>query len=295
MKCEQAQFQQQLLSIEETLNKLIKAKPEALQAILFAAARYSLLAPGKRLRPLLAIITAGSYGVSLEPTLHPACALELIHTYSLIHDDLPCMDNDELRRGRPTLHKIYGDGPALLAGDFLLTFAFQVLAECPELSSDQKIQLISVLAKRSGAEGMIGGQVVDLAHEGQQIEWPTLHFMHTHKTAALITAALEFGAIIGNAPATDKTLLSRIGQELGLAFQIIDDWLDVTGNPAALGKNTLSDLKKQKPTAITLLGLNEGKEYADHLLDSALKKISQLSIPADELKVLAQKLVYRSY
>lgn len=295
MHTQQVDFKLQLSAIETALDELIRARPAAMHSLLFEAARYSLLAPGKRLRPLLAIVTAESFGTPLASALKPACALELIHTYSLIHDDLPCMDNDDLRRGRPTLHKVYGDGQALLTGDYLLTFAFQVLAESSDLTADQRIQLISTLSRHAGADGMIGGQSVDLTHEGKPIDWATLHFMHTRKTAALITAALEFGAIIGNAPPADLHLLSQIGEELGLAFQIIDDCLDVAGNHISLGKNTLSDLNKHKPTAVTLLGLNESKQYADRLLASALNGISQLSIPTFSLKELATKFVFRSF
>jgi geranylgeranyl diphosphate synthase type II len=275
-------FESHLLAIEQTLDQVIPLKENAPHASLFRAARYSLLAPAKRLRPLLVLITAEIYGAPLQSSLYPACALEMIHTYSLIHDDLPCMDNDDVRRGLPTLHKAYDEGQALLAGDYLLTHAFYVLTESPHLSPEQRLKLIHILSLRAGSEGMIGGQAVDITQEGNTIDWPTLHFMHAHKTAALITAALEFGATIGEAPPSDLLLLSQIGEHLGVAFQIVDDLLDLTGH-------------EQKPTAITLLGMEKGKERADHLLNSALLKISQLSVPSAPLKDLAQKLVNRTF
>ncbi len=274
---------------------LIQEKKETPQKLLFEAARYSLLSGGKRLRPILAFAVAEMYGTPIEKILTPACALEIVHTYSLIHDDLPCMDDDDLRRGMPTLHKVYGEGHAVLTGDFLLTFAFELLAKSPHLTSDEKIELITSLSEAAGAEGMIGGQVVDLLSEGKPINWDTLECMHVGKTSALIISALEFGAIIGNAPLRDRELLRTFGKSIGLAFQIIDDVLDVTSTTEDLGKPAGSDKEKAKPTAVTLLGLEKARTYAEALFEEARKALNELSLPSPLLQQLAKKLVFRTF
>ena len=185
--------------IEDRLHALIPPHSDFLYAALFDSARYSLFSGGKRLRPLLALASAHTFDSSLEKALDPACALECIHTYSLIHDDLPCMDNDDMRRGKPTLHRAFPEWHALLTGDYLATFAFEIIAKSPALSDAEKIDLISVLANRAGAHGMIGGQMIDLLSQGVQVDKEMLHQMHAHKTACLISASLEFGAIVANA------------------------------------------------------------------------------------------------
>ncbi len=267
--------------IEKTLESLISPREGALHASLFDAGRYALHSGGKRLRPLLVLATAEAYQAPLERAIVPACALELIHTYSLVHDDLPCMDDDDERRGKPTVHKIYGEGHAVLTGDFLLTYAFQLLSEDKHLSADQKLQLIRCLAFNAGADGMIGGQVVDLLSENKKIDWETLKFMDLYKTAALISTALEFGAIIGGAPPDDYLLLNEIGKNLGLAFQIIDDILDA-------GK------EEEKTTVLSFLTIEEAEELALSLYKTACDKLKALSVPTPTLSLLAQKLVFRS-
>lgn len=247
------------------------------QGEIAAAARYSVLSPGKRLRPQLLIRTAEIYGSPLEHALTPACALELVHAYSLIHDDLPCMDNDDMRRGKPSLHKIYPEGHALLTGDFLLTYAFQLLAESPYLSANQKLSLVRTLSLRSGAHGMIGGQEQDIASSGKEVDLETLKTIHKRKTASLITAALECGGIIGNS--SDLELLSQIGENLGLAFQIIDDILD---------ENT------DQLTILKHFDIEKARSYAHELFHSALKDIQTLSRPAPQLEVLAKQLIFRA-
>lgn len=266
--------------INHRLNELLDFK-QLPQKELFEAAKYSLLAPGKRLRPLFVLSILHGYGTPLQIGIDPACAIEMIHTYSLIHDDLPCMDNDDLRRGRPTLHKVYPEGLAVLTGDFLLTYAFEILASSKKLSNTQKIDLISVLSKRAGAAGMIGGQVVDLASEGQSIGWDTLHFMHLHKTAALFTACLEFGGILCDAPKADKSLLQNCGKALGVAFQVIDDLIE-----EPMG----SDFAKGKATTVTMLGAQKAEEKAKLLLNEALSFASNLSKPCPLLEVLIKEL-----
>jgi geranylgeranyl diphosphate synthase, type II len=282
-----------LNQIQETLDSLVAEHADAPHNILFIAARYSLLASGKRLRPLLVLATAEAFGAVPQKILVPACALELVHTYSLIHDDLPCMDDDDLRRGQPTLHKIYNEGHAVLTGDYLLTYAFQALAESPGLTAKQKLRLVHSLSKSAGPNGLIGGQVVDLASSGQEIDWPILQFMHLNKTSSLIVAALEFGGIIGGAPKKDMALLASIGRNLGLAFQIVDDILDVTGSQEMLGKPIGSDKKNQKTTAVSLLGLEKAQEYAEELFSQTKRDLESLSTPAPKLEYLAQKLIYR--
>lgn len=279
--------------IERTLDELVQERKNFPHSSLFEAARYSLLSKAKRLRPLLTLATVEIYGGNIESALHPACALELIHTYSLIHDDLPCMDDDDLRRGRPTLHKVYAEGHAVLTGDFLLTYAFEVIAKAPLLSSKQKLELIKVLAERAGGDGMVGGQTVDLLSEGKATDWDTLQFIHHNKTAALIACALDFGAIIANAPAEDRNNLQRIGHEIGLSFQIIDDILDVTGNEAEIGKPTHSDSDNQKSTSITVLGLEKAQALADALLQSVQNRCKKLSVDSSILEEILQSLTHR--
>jgi geranylgeranyl diphosphate synthase type II len=279
--------------IEEHLSSLVQEQPKVLHHLLFESARYSLLSPGKRLRPLLVLATAQTFHADIKQALSPACAVEMIHTYSLIHDDLPSMDNDDLRRGKPTLHKVYPEGHALLTGDFLLTYAFEVLAESPGLSSDQKLSLILTLSKAAGSEGMIGGQSVDLASVGKTIDWETLRFMHLGKTAALIAASFECGAIIGNASEQDRKTIQKAGLDLGLAFQITDDILDVTSSTAMLGKSIGADQDRKKPTAVSLLGLRKAETIGEELLFRARQNLTTLSVPAPLLVELADQLVHR--
>ncbi len=214
--------------IEETLSKIL---PEKTGDELFAAARYSLFGAAKRIRPLLCLIAHELFGGDIEQALYPACALEMLHTYSLIHDDLPCMDDDDLRRGRPTLHKVYPEGHAVLTGDFLLTYAFEVLATSPGLTAEQKLDLVRALSYAAGEKGMIGGQVLDLDWSSTDYH-PRLHELvdlHEKKTAALFSAALEMGAIAAGASYKDRQLLMAAGRQIGLAFQIADDLADKDG------------------------------------------------------------------
>lgn len=264
--------------IENTLESLLSSSlfPEGEMG---PAARYAVLSGGKRLRPRLLMATATAYGAPLASTLYPACALELIHTYSLIHDDLPCMDDDDLRRGKPSLHKVYPEWHALLTGDFLLTYAFEVLAKSPDLSAETRLRLVEVLAKRAGALGMIGGQEKDMALMSQNLDLATLESIHKNKTAALITCALECGGIIANSP--DLPLLTQIGEKLGLAFQMIDDVLD-------------ADDEKEQPSIVKILGRTQARTYAEELHQSALSLILQLSKPATELEMLAHQLIFRT-
>jgi len=269
------------------LCELIPQQPDHYQHRLYESARYSLLSGGKRLRPLLCMAAGMVFDADPDTLLTPACALEMVHTYSLIHDDLPCMDDDDLRRGKPTLHKVCPEGHAVLTGDYLLTYAFQVLSEAPHLSNRQKLTLIHILAKRAGAQGMIGGQVIDLASEGDLIDFETLKFMHLGKTAALISASLEFGGLVAETSKQDGTHLINAGNYLGLAFQFTDDILDFESGS--------TDKKKHKATAISLIGMEKSKSYAEECLNLALNSFHCLSRPVPLLLELSKKFIYRDF
>ncbi len=263
------QFEDLKEALDQRLRELVSKPPHALLNPLFDAARYTLLSSGKRLRPLLTLITAQIYHVPLEAALTPACALELIHTYSLIHDDLPCMDNDDLRRGKPTLHKAYNEGHALLTGDFLLTYAFEVLSQAPALSAEIKLSLIATLAEYAGANGMIGGQLIDLSSQDRALDLETLILMHHKKTAALFSAALTFGGLLGKAAPGDFLLLKQIGENLGCAFQIFDD-LEDAGDGAS--------------SCLQLLTPQSAEKLAEEKFALVDRDLSALSKPADPLK-----------
>lgn len=272
--------------IETRLNHLITEKDVPYNTLL-KAARYSLLASAKRLRPILALATAETLGVHRDQALDPACALEMIQTYSLIHDDLPCMDDDDFRRGKPSLHKAFSESHAVLAGDFLLTFSFEVIANAPFQSPQQKVELINLLAKNCGVEGMIGGQIMDMESEDKSIQLEHLREMHERKTGALILASIEFGAIVANATELYKSILREFGKEIGLAFQMIDDILDVK-----LNKN--SDQKNKKATYVTLLSLEKAEELAHAHYTKALHVLKKLPHNTELLSSLSELMVNRS-
>ncbi len=279
--------------IESQLQQLISQSNDLPYSPLFFAARYSLLAPAKRLRPMLVLAVCESFGIAQDHALIPACALEMIHTYSLIHDDLPCMDDDNLRRGKPTLHKVYPEWHALLTGDFLLTYAFDLLSSAPHLDAHQKLNLVHSLAKHAGAHGMIGGQMIDLLSEGQTIDWQMLEQMHLGKTSGLIIAALEFGGIISCVSLQDLDLLKQAGSAIGVAFQLIDDILDDTGTQEELGKTIGSDSKKAKATAVSLIGIDEARAKTEIFLQAAKENLNHLSSPAPLLNMLFDQMIYR--
>lgn len=287
-------LQERAVEIEKQLSQLVPDSNVPYQ-LLFDAARYTLLNGGKRIRPILTLATAEMYKIDPAIALTAACSLEMVHCYSMIHDDLPCMDNDDFRRGKPTLHKKYGEGYAVLAGDYLLTHAFEVLSEDEYLSIEKKIQLIRLLAKSSGGHGMIGGQVMDLLSEDQMADLETLEILHQKKTGALITAAILFGAIIGNAKSEEISLLTSFGNQIGLAFQVMDDILDVTAGDKKRGSKHSSDLNNQKSTYVSLLGLKKAKECADQLFKSSQKTLEQLPQNTDTLQDLAHFIVNRKF
>jgi geranylgeranyl pyrophosphate synthase len=272
--------------LDSLLNTSGVSNPSLLQA-----ARYSLMSGGKRLRPSMTLATTESFAKeSVEIAIPIACAIEMIHTYSLIHDDLPCMDNDDYRRGKPTLHKVVSEGQAVLAGDFLLTYAFEVLANSPGLTAEQRVSLTRLIAKAAGGEGMIGGQVMDIEAEGIPLDQQALSQIHKYKTGAMMTASLEAGAIVAQANQSEIAYLRSFGDDLGLAFQIIDDVIDVT---APFKKKRQSDQDNNKVTYVSLMGLEAAKKEAFMLLDRALSHLTKLSCDVSLLRELAFCLVQR--
>jgi geranylgeranyl diphosphate synthase type II len=259
------------------------------------AMRYSLFAGGKRLRPALTLAAAEACGGTLEPALPAACAVECIHTYSLIHDDLPCMDDDDLRRGRPTSHKVYGEGIAVLAGDALLTIAFGILAQAKETARYQMPALIRELASASGSQWLIGGQVADLEGEGKKISGADLKYIHRCKTAALLTTSIRLGAMSANATPARLAAFTTFGQCLGLAFQVIDDILDVTQTTEKLGKTAGKDIAATKATYPAIFGLDRSRAEARHLTLAAHLALKPLGKSGETLRAFADYLLLRDY
>ncbi|MCW8962747.1 MAG: (2E,6E)-farnesyl diphosphate synthase [Gammaproteobacteria bacterium] len=263
---------------------------------LHEAMRYSALQGGKRVRPMLVYAAGQAVGATIGTLDSPACAIELIHVYSLIHDDLPAMDDDDLRRGRPTCHKAFDDATAILAGDALQPLAFQILSNDEQIPDSTRIRMIQVLTQASGSMGMAGGQAIDLESEGQQLTLPALERMHARKTGALILASLQLGAL-SNPQTSDPQLnaLETYGKHIGLAFQIKDDILDETGDTETLGKPQGSDRQRNKSTFISLCGLEASQQRADDLLQQALDALEIFDEKAGPLRQLAQYIVQRDY
>ncbi len=262
------------------------------------ALHYAVFSGGKRLRPILVLATAEAIVEGLpDGAVEAACAIECIHNYSLIHDDLPCMDDDELRRGRPTVWKKFGEAVAVLAGDALLTSAFQILAlgATREIELSDRLLLCSLeLAAASGTFGMVGGQAADIANEGKDIDSSLLNFIHSHKTGALIRCACRMGAILSGADDAGLMAATRYGENLGLAYQIADDLLNVTGDEAKLGKSVGSDLERGKNTFPKIHGVEKSKELAAHHMDAAVDEAERLPRP-EVLVELARFVVERDY
>ena len=265
-------------------------RPESLRG----AMRYSLLAGGKRLRPILCLAACELVGGSFELAMPTAVALEMIHTMSLIHDDLPAMDNDDLRRGRPTNHKVYGDAMAILAGDAMLSRAFEMVAvRSPNVPADRLLRVVGELALVSGAPGLVGGQVVDLESEGQAVDLETLEYIHLHKTAALLRACVVTGALIGGASDDQLQAMRTYANGIGLAFQIIDDILDVTASSEVLGKTAGKDLLADKTTYPKLLGLEASREKALQLVRASKAALEPWRNKAAPLLALADYVASR--
>ena len=259
------------------------------------AMRYSVMAGGKRLRPILVIAGAEAVGGAATMVMPTACALEMIHTYSLIHDDLPAMDDDDYRRGRLTNHKVFGDAIAILAGDALLTLAFRLIADNADLVSDPRVirDVVAEIADAAGTFGMVGGQVVDIESEGKAISAETLEYIHRHKTAALIRASLRVGARLAGGDAAAVTAISEAGSDLGLAFQIVDDILDVEGSLEELGKTAGSDERKQKATYPGIHGREASRRQAKMLIDRAKERLGVFGQRSAPLLALADYVVER--
>jgi len=282
--------------IESILDRVLQADDVAV-ARLHAAMRYSVLGGGKRLRPLLVYVSGVCFGAPLERLDAPAAAVELIHAYSLIHDDLPAMDDDDLRRGRPSCHRAFDEGTAVLAGDALQARAFAVLAEHSEALPDApRIEMLRILARAIGTEGMAGGQAIDLQAVGHALSEPALEMMHRRKTGALIQASVELGAIAAGARSVaERAALAIYGAEVGLAFQIQDDILDVTGETAVLGKRAGADAAHIKPTYPSLLGLDRARELARTHRDRAVAALGLFGEPAAALRELADAMIERAH
>ncbi len=272
---------------------LPKAKEKP--ATIHAAMRYSVFAGGKRLRPILCLAAAEACGGDPESAMPPACAVEILHTYSLVHDDLPCMDDDDLRRGRPTCHKVYGEGMAVLTGDALLTEAFLILAQTPPAKRYPGAAYIAELALTGGSTRLIGGQVMDLEGEGKKLTKAQLVKIHEAKTAALLTTSLRLGAMTANATEKQLEALGTFGRALGLAFQIIDDILDVTQSTEVLGKTAGKDAAVEKATYPAILGLEKSRKEAAKLTAEALDALAPLGKKAARLREIAEYLLKREY
>ena len=311
------------LLVDEALDRYLPGTGDNPKEI-HEAVRYSVFAGGKRLRPILILAAAEAAGGQAEQALGAAAAIEMIHTYSLIHDDLPAMDDDEFRRGRLTCHKVYGEAMAILAGDALLTQAFILLsAEPASIDIDSKVpprpkipsypplpkggwgdlegvhdpavclMVIQEISQAAGSKGMVGGQVVDILHEDREVDLPTLQYLHAHKTGALIRVCLRVGGLLASAASEQMEALTIYGERIGLAFQIVDDILDLEGSLEALGKQAGSDLRKKKATFPALLGIEESRRWANRLASEAKQAVSIFGDRGAALAAIAEFVVTR--
>ena len=290
----EAYLTEQRQRVEAALDQALAVQyPETL----YEAMRYSLLAGGKRLRPILCLASCELAGGSAAVAMPTACALEMIHTMSLIHDDLPAMDNDDYRRGRLTNHKVYGDDVAILAGDALLTYAFEHVATQTQGATPERVlRVIAGLGKAVGGEGLVGGQIVDLASEGNpDVTLETLTYIHNHKTAALLEISVTSGAILAGASDDDVENLRQYAQRIGLAFQIVDDILDITSTPETLGKSVGKDVAAQKVTYPSLWGLEESRRQADQLVAAAKESLAGFGELRQPLVAIADYIVARTH
>ena len=282
--------------VDQALQRFLNSSPFR-DTRLVAAMQYSINAGGKRLRPILCLASAHAVGGKEDEAVPAGCALEMIHTYSLIHDDLPAMDNDDLRRGKPTCHKAFGEATAILAGDALLTAAFQILAEYATLCQDDQqavwVQAMAMIAKAAGHEGMIEGQMRDMAAEGQALSADRLEELHGLKTGALITASIKTGAVIGGANRRTFSCLEVYGRCIGLAFQVTDDILNETGDPLVMGKAVGTDQIRQKSTYPALMGLAGARRMASDLVAEALRNLAIFDSKADPLRAIARYVIER--
>ncbi len=284
-------------SIEHALSQHLPATSDIAPALVDAM-RYAALGGGKRLRPMFTCAAATALGGNLDKALPAACAVELVHTYSLVHDDLPAMDDDELRHGKPATHIAHGEANAILAGDALLTLAFELLTELPGLTPNQRLACVRTLAAAAGWQGMVGGQVLDMAlpeHASARVDQRCLEALHAAKTGRLIRASVLMGGQVAGAALPVLEQLETFADAVGLAFQVRDDVLDVTGTTEELGKPAGSDIQGNKHTFVQLLGVEGANRYADELLQRALDALTGLTLAHDGLQQLANRAVNRSY
>ncbi|MBI4379072.1 MAG: polyprenyl synthetase family protein [Nitrospinae bacterium] len=283
--------------IDNTLDRYIPADT-VYPPDIYKSIRYSLFAGGKRLRPILVIASAETVGGNREDVLPFACAIEMIHTYTLIHDDLPALDNDDLRRGKPTNHKEFGEAIAILAGDALLTMAFQIMSEPSAFSlksSTLILKSIHEIAKAVGVSGTIGGQVVDIQATGKKLDIPTLEYIHTHKTGEMILSAVRVGAILSGCEDDELHALTCYGENIGLAFQVMDDILDVEGESEIMGKTRGSDEKMRKVTYPSVFGLSESKKIASRLIENSIQSMEMFGERGEILKDISEYIIARRF
>jgi geranylgeranyl diphosphate synthase type II len=280
--------------VDSFLKKYIKSKKKHKECpgLLAEAMGYALMAGGKRVRPILCIASYEAAGGKYDVILPVASSLELIHTYSLIHDDLPAMDDDDFRRNQPTVHKVYGEAAAILAGDALLTDAFNIISEV-ETSPRKLLSIVSELSCASGPEGMVGGQTMDILFEGKKVGKKDLHYIHTHKTGALIRASVRIGAILAGASPSRLNALTEYSEKVGFAFQVVDDILNVTGTKEELGKSTGTDDARGKNTYPSIYGLNKSRQIAENLVNDSLNALKGLNNKADPLAEIAKYIMAR--
>ncbi|HIJ97040.1 MAG TPA: polyprenyl synthetase family protein [Desulfuromonadales bacterium] len=287
---------EQCARIDAALERFLPRETE-LPHSLHKAMRYSVFAGGKRVRPILLLAACQAVGGDSERAVPAACAMEMIHTYSLIHDDLPAMDDDDFRRGNPTNHKVFGEAIAILVGDALLTEAFKLVSDSRYAAGCQpsaRLAVIHEIATCAGSYGMVGGQVVDMESEGREgIDLPTVQYIHTHKTGALIKASVVAGALLGDADAAKLAAISRYGEAAGLAFQIADDILDIEGTTEQIGKDAGSDEARGKATYPAAIGLSAAKEEAQAMMDEAMRALEIFGSEADPLREIAAYIVKR--
>jgi geranylgeranyl diphosphate synthase type II len=288
-----AYLAQRRAMVDAALDRLLPpttSPPERLHE----AIRYSMLAPGKRLRPILVLAGAEAAGGAADSVLRTACAMECIHVFSLIHDDLPCMDNDDYRRGRLTNHKVYGEAMAMLAGDALLTLAFELVADnVAEVAPDRVVAALKLISNATGTWGMVGGQVVDMESEGRAVDLSTLEYIHSHKTGALLTASSLAGALLCGATEPQQANLRRYGASIGLAFQIADDILDIVGDQDKIGKPVGSDEGNDKATYPKLFGLDRSRQMARDEVAKAVAALDGFGESAEPLRAIARYIVER--
>ena len=287
-----AYFEEDRLEVDASLDRLMPAAAAQPPSI-HEAMRYSVFAGGKRIRPILCLETARLFDANVAPAHYPACAIEFIHTYSLIHDDLPALDDDDLRRGKPTNHKKFGEATAILAGDALLTLAFETIAATP-VDADRRVAMLTEISAAAGTiNGMVGGQVADLEAEGKRVTAEELEYIHRSKTSALIRSSISSGALCAGASPDDVARLRRFGELIGLLFQVTDDILDVEESSAALGKTAGKDIAQQKATYPAVHGLERSHQIANELAAKAVAELAPYSDHAGRLREIAEYLVQR--